>query len=179
VPEISTDATLLIATSWQALGRAQSGDEKSMICNCTVIIVFAAFYLEANLTQIIESVNKYDDLINFADNDRPGLGVKFAFLYKELMLDDTEIDKKKIYLKIKEEFPEAVELYDFRNKVAHGEIDRSLATLENAKRLRFAAKKIVSRFLDTAKNAGYEIDRGTTYEFAISSTEISEGAGAS
>jgi hypothetical protein len=174
MPEINKDATLLLATSWQALGRAELGDQRALICNCTVIIVFAAFYLESNITHIIEEMDEYDDLIEFAGNDLPGLGVKFAYLYKRLMLKDIEITKKKIYKEIGMEFPEAVELYDFRNKVAHGEIDRSLATLEDAKRLRQAAKEIVAKFLEIAKKAGYQIERGTTYEFAISSTDLSD-----
>lgn len=52
MPEASKDATLIIATSWQALNRAETGDERTMICNCTVMIVFAAFYIETNLMSV-------------------------------------------------------------------------------------------------------------------------------
>src|SRR3970282_181199 len=54
MPEVTSDATLIIATSWQALGRAETGDERAGICNCTVMIGFAAFFIEANLNQFIE-----------------------------------------------------------------------------------------------------------------------------
>jgi len=47
MPEVTPDATLIIATSWQALSRAETGDERASICNCTVIIVFAAFFTVA------------------------------------------------------------------------------------------------------------------------------------
>lgn len=44
MPEGSEDATILIATSWQALKRAKAGDERTMITNCAVVIVFAGFF---------------------------------------------------------------------------------------------------------------------------------------
>jgi len=54
MPEATEDAVFLIATSYQALGRASVGDDETMTCNCTVVLVFAAFFIEANLSHIIK-----------------------------------------------------------------------------------------------------------------------------
>jgi hypothetical protein len=55
---VSPDATLTIAASWQALARAETDDEQTMICNCTVMIEFAAFFIEANLNHVLDAVGK-------------------------------------------------------------------------------------------------------------------------
>ena len=52
MPEVSTDASILIGISWQALERAEKGDERSIISDCTVAIIFAGFFIEANLNQM-------------------------------------------------------------------------------------------------------------------------------
>jgi hypothetical protein len=52
-------------------------------------------------------------------------------------------------------------------------MDRSLANLQDAKRLRVAAKRIVERLLAIARERGYKILRGATYAVAVNSTEAS------
>ena len=68
MPEGSLDATILIATSWQALKRAKGGDERTMITNCTIVIVFASFFIEANLNRIIRPLAKvsYSSILQMA-----------------------------------------------------------------------------------------------------------------
>jgi hypothetical protein len=44
--EGSIDAMILISISWQALKRAELGDESTRVCNCTVVLVFAFFSLK-------------------------------------------------------------------------------------------------------------------------------------
>ena len=171
MPEASPDATIIIATSWQALGRAETGDERTMISNCTVIIVFAAFYIEANINHIIESMGKRYEMMEYYGY-RPGLKDKLAWFYVKFCAEDKMITKNEIYMELIHKFPGFDEIYSFRNSVSHGVIERGLANLEDAKRLRSNAKVIVDDLFLIAKQAGYEIPRGITYEAAISSEDI-------
>ena len=172
MPEISVDATVLIATSWQALGRAETGDQRTMIANCTVIIVFAGFFIEANLNHIIDAMENEAELVKFAGTDRPGLGAKFAWYYRNFISEEDISEKSEVYAAAHAEFPELREITDFRNGVSHGRIDRDAATLDNAKRLRIAAKRIIDRLLEAAAEAGHEIQRGVTYNVAIASSDL-------
>lgn len=58
MPEISKDASILIGISWQALKRAEKGDDRTKISDCPVAMVFAGFFIEANLNQLIEVLDK-------------------------------------------------------------------------------------------------------------------------
>jgi len=171
MPEASSDATIIIATSWQALARAETGDERTIISNCTVIIVFAAFYIEANLNHIIETMDRTYEMMEYYGY-RSGLKDKLAWFYVKFCSDDKMKSKKEIYKELIPRFPGFDEIYSFRNSVSHGVIDRSLANLEHAKRLRTQAKAIVNDLFDIAKQTGYEIPRGVAYEAAISSEDI-------
>jgi hypothetical protein len=171
MPEASHDATITIATSWQALGRAETSDERMIISNCTVAIVFAAFYIEANLNHIIERMGKTYEMMEFYGY-HPGLRDKLAWFYIKFCADDKMKAKKEIYKELIPRFPGFDGIYSFRNSVSHGEIDRSLANPEDAKRLRTQAKAIVNDLFNIAKQNGYEIPRGITYEAAISSEDV-------
>ena len=171
MPEASPDATIIIATSWQALGRANTGNVRTMICNCTVIIVFAAYYIEANLNHLIESMGKTKEIIDYYGY-RPGLQDKLVWFYITYCADDKTIRNKKAYKAIRHRFPGFDEIYNFRNDVSHGLINRTLANLDDAKRLRANAIDIVSDLFDIAMQAGCEIPRIVTYEFAISSEDL-------
>jgi hypothetical protein len=170
MPEASPDATIIIATSWQALGRAETGDERTRISNCTIIIVFAAFYIEANLNHIIETLGQTYEMMEYYGY-RPGLKDKLAWFYIKFCTDDKMKSKKEIIRELKPRFPGFDEISSFRNGVSHGVIDRILANLEDAKNLRAQAKTIVDDLFDIAKQAGYEIPRGITYEATISSED--------
>ena len=172
MPEGSIDATILLATSWQALKRAKNGDERTMLCNCTVVVVFAAFFIEANLNHIIEQMGKTDEMYLFLSNRNAGLQHKLAWFYNHFVARQRAATKRAMYqngieTKLRRKFPGFEEIYNFRNNISHGIIDRHIANLEDAKRLRVDAKAIVDTLFKIAAKAGYNIPRSITYEVAI------------
>ena len=67
-------APILIATSWQALNRAIKGRQDTSICDCTVVILFAGFYVEANLNYIVEQLRMKQRMESFLKKKKyPGL----------------------------------------------------------------------------------------------------------
>ena len=175
MPEVDPDATLIIATSWQALSRAETGDERASICNCTVILVFAAFFLEANLNHVINEIRQAD-VISDLPGEYAGLQRKLGWFYNTFMASSPITEKARLETALEEEFPGFLQLRDFRNSLAHGVIDRALANLNEAKRLRLAAKRIVDRLLAIAADKGYPVQRGVEYQVAVSSFEIQSPA---
>jgi hypothetical protein len=172
MPEGSEDATILIATSWQALKRARSGDERTMLCNCTIVIVFAAFFIEANLNHIVETMNKTTEMSRFLGNRYAGLQDKLSWFYNCYVARLKALNKRQMFQngierKLRRKFPGFNEIYQFRNNISHGTIDRLAANLDNAETLRRRAKAIVDELYRIAANAGNEIPRSVTYEVAI------------
>lgn len=170
--ESTVDAMVLISTSFQALKRAEQGDESTLLCDCTVVIVFASFFIEANLNQIIAKLGKTDEMENFLKY-KPGLQDKLAWFYNNYMATEKAENKKqlktkKFLNKLPGEFPGFDEIYAFRNNISHGVIDKSLANLENAERLRITAKEIVDKLFTVVSKTGIDIPRNITYEAAIS-----------
>lgn len=168
--EVSPDATLIIATSWQALKRAEVGDERTNICNCTVILVFAAFYIEANLNHFIDNARGKKCKIT-PPGEFAGLQRKLAWVYNSFIVREPITDKSQLILKLEEEFPGFNAIQEFRNNVSHGIVDRSIATLSKAKELRIAAKAIVNHLLIIAEENNIEIQRSVEYEVAISTID--------
>ena len=172
MPESSIDAIILISTSWQALKRAEEGDERTMLCNCTVVLVFACFYIEANLNKIIDSLGKTKDMTNFLGK-YPGLNNKIVWFYNEFVARDKakrtkELQSKKIYQKTYRKFNGFKKLCDFRNNISHGVIVRKVANYEDAELLRNKAKEIVDNLYAIVKSkTGVEIQRNITYDMAI------------
>ncbi|MBI3152818.1 MAG: hypothetical protein HYZ21_11835 [Chloroflexi bacterium] len=173
--EVTQDATLIIATSWQALRRAESGDERTEICNCTVIIVFAAFFIEANLNHLIDKARAKPG-VTHAPNDHDGLQPKLAWVYNTFVAGEAVTNPDQLKVRLEEEFPGFQAIREFRNNVSHGIVDRTMAKLAAAKELRIAAKAIVDRLVTIAKDNGIELERGIEYEMAISSTESGNSA---
>lgn len=172
MPEISKDASLLIGISWQALKRAEKADEHTKISDCTVAIVFASFFIEANLNQIVEVLGKKQEMISFLNIKRPGLQDKLAWFYNEYVakpkLNSRSEGLKELYTKLRVEFPGFDEIYEFRNKISHGNIDVQIANLADAETLRVQAKSIVNELFKIAEQAtGQEIRRAITYGDAI------------
>jgi len=54
--EGSEDAAILIATSYQALNRAMRTNDDKLITDCTVLVLFAGFYVESTLNHIFKSL---------------------------------------------------------------------------------------------------------------------------
>jgi hypothetical protein len=175
MPEATEDATFLIATSWQALGRARQGDERTETCDCTAVLVFAAFYIEANLNHLIEAMGDTDEMKQFFYPARhPGLQPKLAWFYNKHVAGGRAKTKDELQVSefrkaLLERFPGFEEIHQFRNEVSHGTIDRAVASLESAKRLRQQAKDIVADLFEMAARADHPIDRVTTYEMAVES----------
>ncbi len=177
MPEINSAAAFLIATSWQALKRSDLGDRPTMMTNSTIIILFAGFYIEANLNHIIARMDKVGEVSEFGEGARPGLTTKLAWFYKSHISEQDESDKRRIYDALWRDYPDIKEIIDFRNKVSHGEFDRDIVNLDDAKRLRLAAKDLAKQLLAAAEAAGCSIERKTTYKMAIGSFDpSSEGS---
>ena len=58
MPEVTSHASILIATSFQALDRVIKDNKETEICDSTIVILFAAFFIEANLNHIRNVMNK-------------------------------------------------------------------------------------------------------------------------
>lgn len=170
MPEVTPDATLIIATSWQALGRAESGNERARVCNCTVIIVFAAFYVEANLNHFIEKAAILPDLPP-PPRENAGLQRKLGWLYNTFIASTPVTDLQELEATLEQEFPGFQRIRKFRNDVSHGVIDRSTATIEVAKELRKSAKAIAEHIVEIGRARGLNIERAVEYEMAISSSD--------
>jgi hypothetical protein len=174
VPEVSEDATLLLAASWQARGRVLQADPATLLCDCTILLVFAGFYVESNLNHIISALDTRGELEQLVQPKKPGLQQKLAWYYLEFnaktkVTSKRQLNDKALLSLLRKEFPGFDEIYDFRNDVAHGRINRSIANPDNALELRDKAKSIAKRLFDIAREAGYDIPRLITYNMAISS----------
>jgi hypothetical protein len=182
MPEASEDSAILIATSYQALKRAEQGDKSTETTNSVVVILFAGFFIEENLNVIIKEMKKSTEITSFLGGKKhPGLLDKIAWYYnyyvaspkattrKELFAKDIK-GKLLILSKLESRYPGFEDILKFRNNVAHGEIN-SLANLEHAKRLRKQAKSIANELFKIAAKAGYQIPRNITYQAAITKTQ--------
>lgn len=174
MPEVSKHAAILIATSWQALNRAIERVPNRILCDCTVVILFASFYVEANLNDIIEKLHKTPQMKSFFNPQRfPGPQDKLAWFYNEHVAKKRALTKRKLYAKgikrkIRRRFPGFAELYRFRNDISHGVINRSADSLKETRRLRKQAKDMVNELFKIAeKSAGRPIPRVTNYYDAI------------
>ena len=179
MPEISEDAAILIATSYQALNRAIQGDPDTLITDCTVLILFAGFYIEATLNHIFEFLNK--DINAFPINEKSsqgkrnlGLQDKLAWFYNEFMEESkasnwNEIREKNINTKLVAMFPGFSELRRFRNDISHGRINESAKSLAMAQTLRQQAKDLVGQLYIITTAQGYAVPRLITYKEAIAS----------
>ncbi len=144
MPEISKDASILIAISWQALKRAKMDNHLTEISDCIVALVFAGFFIEANLTQIIETLGKEQEMNNFLKKKHPGLQDKMAWFYNSYFAQTKLTSRKGIeewYKILPIEFPGFDELVIFCNDISHGIINPSIANYEDAEHLCVFAKK--------------------------------------
>jgi hypothetical protein len=173
LPEAGRHAPILIATSWQALGRATNEDADALICNCTIVVLFAGFFVEANLNHIVQRLNMTSSLQAFTRKKYPGLQDKLAWFYNEFVARVPTADLRAAYKrgfarKIRQQFPGFAKLYRFRNDISHGVINKSGRSLATAKRLRQQAIDMVARLFAILERRGHRIPRATTYWQAIS-----------
>jgi len=172
--EISNNAAILIATSFQALNRAKIDNKDTMLCNCTITILFASFFIEESLDVIIKKMKKERDMKTFLNKQKGehlGLLDKMAWYYNNYVShirieDKNLLVNNKLLGKLEKSFPGFRRIYKFRNDVAHGKINRRIS-LKETEQLRIQAKSIVDELLKISERAGCEIPREITYYMAI------------
>jgi len=154
------------------LSAEPSGDRRASLTNSTVIIVLAAFFLEAHLNHIIDIRREKAALEDWARN--PGLQQKLAWLYLALFARKKTHGKKALYRMLRRKWRGFNELYEFRNRVSHGDIDRALANVSDARRLRVLAKQMAADLSAASARAGHPVRPAITYEGAIIVTDRSQ-----
>lgn len=174
MPEGGTHAPILIATSWQALNRAIRGHQGTLRCDCTVVILFAGFYVEASLNYIIEQIHMTQQMQTFLEKKYPGLQDKLSWFYNEFIArpkapNRERLRKQGIQKKLRRRFPGFAKLYRFRNDISHGHVNKIARSLEETKTLRQQAKDIVEELFIIMQKHGYNIPRDTTYKQALTS----------
>jgi hypothetical protein len=166
---------ILIAISYQALNRARARDPRTQECDCTVVIVFAGFYLEADLNDLIRQLGREADMLNFFDPRRrrsPGLQNKLAWLYNEYAARKRATNRETLYksgitAKLRRRFPGFAELYRFRNDVSHGVVNAHAKSLQKTESLRQRAKDISKALFEIAVAKGHNVAPSTDYWGAI------------
>ena len=179
MPEASSDATILIAISWQALNRTIRNDEETMVCDSTVVILFAAFFIESNLNYIVDKLERKEELLGFLYGKKrrgkkyPGLQDKLSWFYNFFIQSSPAVNRDQMYNneikeKVRDNFPGFDEIYEFRNKISHGEVQKTIANRKDAERLRQQAKDIVNELYRlVATTTGLNISRDVTYKDTI------------
>jgi hypothetical protein len=170
--EGSREASLLIAISYQALSRALRSGPDTRASDCTVLILFASFYLEATLNYIIEEMGQTTSMRKFFRPAHPGLHNKLAWIYNEHVARQRATTRNAMYngninSKLRRRFPGFAPLIRFRNDISHGQINRSAQSLKRARKLRRQAKHMVDELYSISTRAGYKIPRLKTYNDAI------------
>jgi len=175
LPEAGRHAPILIAASWQALGRAVHEGPDTLICNCIVVVLFAGFYVEANLNHIVQQLHMNRRLNAFTGGKKhPGLQDKLAWFHNEFVASVQSPDLRTAYKrgaakKVRRRFPGFAQLYRFRNDISHGVINKRGRSLAKAHRLRQQATEMVAEMFAILQSRGYRIPRTTTYWQAITS----------
>jgi hypothetical protein len=171
--EASKDATILIATSWQALNRAIPGPPITQLCDCTAVILFANFFIEANLNEIIDRLHMRKTMISFLNGKAdPGLEAKLSWFYNEFVAR-TKLSKaskqfnKQVRARLRRRYPGYAALYRFRNDIAHGKINATARSLRMTVQLRQQAKDIVDDLFRLVSHKGYSLKRDVSYQDAI------------
>lgn len=173
MPEAGRHAPILIATSWQALGRALNEGPDTTVCNCTIVVLFAGFYVEANLNHIVRVLKQKRRMAAFmAGRKHPGLGDKLAWLYNDFISPVpaatlSAARKQGIDRKVRRRFSGFSALHRFRNDISHGVINRSGRSLAEAQALRQQAKNIVAELFRVLEHRGHRVRRATSYFQAI------------
>lgn len=110
LPEAGRHAPILIATSWQALNRARHHGPDTRFCDCTVVILFAGFYVEASLNSIIQELRMTGQMKFFLKRPHPGLQDKLAWFYNEFVARSKAASRDELYnggitAKVRRRFP--------------------------------------------------------------------------
>lgn len=175
--EGSNDAAILIATSYQALIRTIGAKPDTLLTDCSIVILFAGFFVEASLNYIFESLNI--DICRFPlstkntkGKSHPGMNDKLQLFYNEFIEQNRasnweEIKANDTYKKAHDIFPNFKEIWEFRNDLSHGKINESAKSLASTLRIRQNAKNIVDSLYSITSTKGYNVPRLTTYREAM------------
>src|SRR6185369_4142136 len=141
-------------------------------CDCAVVVVFAGFYLEADLNDLIHRLGRESDMRTFLNRRYPGLQDKLAWFYNEYVARSKaktrqELFKGGIDQKLRRRFPGFAELYRFRNDIAHGIVNPTAKSLHKTQHLRKQAKAISKSLFEIAAAHGYKLKPSTDYYKAI------------
>ena len=136
------------------------------------MLVFAGFYLEADLNDLVSRLGRESEMLAFLDRSNPGLQDKLAWFYNEYVARSRaknrgELYRRGIKAKLRRRFPGFAELYRFRNDVAHGVVNRNAKSLPKTQRLRAQAKDISRALFEIAGGHGHRFKPSTDYYKAI------------
>lgn len=159
MPEVSENAAILLAISWQAFDRIKSDSFDRKVCDSVVAIVFSCFYMEESFNVIIDEVVKENYSLKKPSRNS-GMLKKCLWLFNELFLDkeqrlddpykktNNEFD---LLLLLIEEFPEFLKLTRLRNYISHGEVYEIVPYLDEISNLRQSSKDIITMFLNSTE----------------------------
>jgi len=171
MPEATYDATFLVTISHQAMQRACDGDQLTQPFDCIVVIIFAGFYIEANLNYIIKNIGRNKDLYKYFNRQNLGLGQKLAWFYNEYIarkkaekVEDLGKNGLNIYRKMSKKFHGIGEIRRYRNLISHGKVDTIGLNILTADHLRQRAIDITNDLYKIAKSNGFEMKRLVSFE---------------
>ncbi len=172
--EVSDNAAIFIATSFQAMERAKFGiPPDSVTVNLMIALVFLGFYLEENLDVIITRLNRNDELREFYNDKKGkkkfGLLSKFVWFYNSYIAT-SKLEKSSnsfmddLVINLEVRFPGFEKIYTFRNPVSHGKIKHSLS-IPDVYSFRESAKAITSDLLEIVnQKEGVLIEKNINYK---------------
>ncbi len=172
MPEVSNDASILIAISYQALNRAINENPDTILCDSVVCILFASFFIEANLNSILNQSDLSEERSLFYRKSYPGLGEKLGCFYYKFISNSIVKSNKKDYVEdyihvLDDKFPGFKQIYDFRNNLSHGIVDDIANCYTLTNNIRANSKSIVDSLYTILNENSISIARDVTYETAI------------
>ena len=180
--EGSREAAILIATSCQALGRAERGGRETLLADCTVLILFAGIYLEATLNYIIEQLGEERDVRHFLRSGpgrEPGMEGKLKWFHNKFVAK-TKVPRpgpfQRTWPGLRRKFPGFADLHRFRNDISHGSVNRLALSLSKAWAVRQHAKDIARDLYEIVEaKTGRRLRRISTYMEAIAYYQVPMG----
>lgn len=171
--EVSDNAAIFIATSYQAMERAKFGiPPNSQTVNLMVSLVFLGFYLEESIDVIINRLNKSNELTELFGKKEFGLKYKYGWFYNAYIAPSKLNKSNKPFMdnllkNLDVRFPGFEKIYTFRNPVSHGKIQHSL-TIPEVYALRENAKAITDELLKiVAQKERIVIEKNVNYKDAL------------
>jgi hypothetical protein len=177
--EGNPDTAILVAISFQAMQRLKHlPREDTRVADTTVMLFFAAVYLEGTVDYIVGAYGKKRSMFKFlyprgrGRHQHPGLKQKLAWLHNACIAQDGDrcnsrsmLTYRKIGARLRYMFPGFRKLNDFRNTVGHGRVLE--VSFGEALALRKETKATVDRLYDAAEDEWSKpIERITTYRAA-------------